>query len=134
MALQTQEVDLAYAKKTWIVRSVRRVAAGASFGLHWYVFIYKGSLLFGMAFQADLIATGKGSDLPQGGRAVNIVAVAAMDEAFIDAVVISLREIRLSRGVTSVAEIGLCPDQQVFRPLRVMWRMAIDAAYVIVVV
>lgn len=134
VTLQAQQVDLAHAKKTWIVRTVWRVATGASFGLHGHVFIHKRSLLLGVTFQANLIPTGKSSNLSQGGRAVNIVAVAAMDEAFIHAVVISLGEICFGRGMTSIAETGLCPDQQVFRPLRVVWRMAIDAAYVIVVV
>ena len=134
MTLQAQKVDLTHSQETWIVRSVGRVATGASFGLYGYVFIYKRSLLLGVAFQANLIPTGKSPDLSQGARAVNIVAIAAMDEAFIHPVVIGLGEICFSRGMTSIAEIGLCPGQQVLRALRKMWRMAIDAAYVIVVV
>ena len=134
MTLQAQEIDLAHAKKTWIVRSVWRVATGASFGLHGYVFVYKRSLFLGVAFQANLIPTGKSSDLSQGGRAVNIVAVAAMDKAFIHAVVISLGEICLGGGMTSIAEIGLRPGQQVLRLLRIVRRMAINASYVVVVV
>lgn len=134
MTLQTQEIDLAHPKETGIVRSVGRVATGAAFGLHGYVFIHERSLLLGVAFQANLIPTGKSPDLSQGGRAVNIVAVAAMDEAFVHPVVISLGEICFSRGMTSIAEIGLCPGQQVLGALGKMWRMAIDAAHVIVVV
>lgn len=90
-----------------------RVATGAALRLHRYVFIYKGSLLVGMAFNANLISTGKSSDLPQGGCAMNVVAVAAVDKAFIHAVVIGLGEIRFGRSMTSVAEVGLSPGQEV---------------------
>src|SRR3974390_1903149 len=88
MALQAQEVDLTDPQETWIVRPVRRVATGASFGLHGYVFIDKGALLVGVTFHANLISTGKSPDLPQCGCAVNVVAIAAVDKTFIHAVVI----------------------------------------------
>lgn len=134
MTLQAQEVDLAYAKKAWIVRPVRRVATGAAFCFHGYVFIYKGSLLVGVTLRADRISAGSSSGLPQCGCAMNVVAVAAVDQAFVDAVVICLGEVRFSRGMTAVAELGLGPGQQVLRLFGVVRRMTIDAAYVIVVV
>jgi len=65
---------------------------------------------------------------------MNVVAVAAVDQAFVDAVVIGLGEVRFSRGMTAVAELGLGPGQQVLRLFGVVRRMTIDAAYVIVVV
>jgi len=134
MALQAQEIDLTDTQETRIVRPVWSVATGASFGLYGYVFIYKRSLLVGVTFQANVISTGKSPDLSQGGCAVNVVAVAAVDEAFIHAVVVGLGEICFGRSVTSIAEIGLGSGQQVFRFLRIVGRMAIDAAHVIVVV
>src|SRR5215469_4284265 len=90
MTLQAQEVDLAYAKKAWIVRPVRRVATGAAFCFHGYVFIYKGSLLVGVTLRADSISAGSSSDLPPCGCAKNVRAVGTVDLLFIDAVVICL--------------------------------------------
>ena len=134
MTLQAQEINLADTQETWIVRPVWPVATGASFSLHGYVLIYKGPLLVGVAFQANVVSAGKSPDLSQGGCTVNVVAVAAADEAFIHAVVIRLGEICLGRSVASIAEIRLCSDQQMLGFLRIMWRMAIDAAHIIVVV
>jgi hypothetical protein len=134
MTLQAQEVDLTDPQETWIVRPVWRVATGASFGLHGYVFVHKGALLVGVTFHANLISTGKSPDLPQCGCAVNVVAIAAVDEAFIHAMVISLGEIGFGRSVTPIAEIGLSLGQQVLRFLRIVGRVAIDTTYVVVVV
>ena len=93
--MQTQEVDLAYAEKTWVVRPVWRVATGAAFGLHGYVFIDKRSPLVGVTLRANCISAGEGSDLSQGGCPVNVVAVAALHEPFIHAMVIGFGEVRL---------------------------------------
>lgn len=134
VTLQAQEVDLAHAEKARIVRPMRRVTTDAAFRLHRDVFIYKGPLLVGVTLRTNCISTGKSSDLPQCGCAMNVVAVAAVDEAFIHAVVIGLGEIRFGRSMTSIAEVGLSPGQQMLRLLGIMRRMAIDAAYVIVVV
>jgi len=134
VTLQAQQVHLAHAKKAWIVRPVWRVATGAAFRLHRYMFINEGTLLVGVTLNANLIPTGKSSDLPQCGCAVDVVAVAAVDDAFIDAMVIGLSEIRFGRSMTTIAEVGLSPGQQILRHFGVMRGMAIDAAYVIVVV
>src|SRR5215472_7842569 len=82
MTLQAQEIDLTDPQETWIVRPVWRVATGASLGLHGYVFVYKWALLVGVTFHANLISTRKSPDLPQCGCAVNVVAIAAVDQAF----------------------------------------------------
>jgi hypothetical protein len=65
---------------------------------------------------------------------VNVVTVAALQEPFIHAMVIGFGEVRLGRGVTAVAEVGLGTGQQVLRLFGMMRRMAIDASNVVVVV
>ena len=113
VTLEAQEIDLAHAEEAWIVRPVWRVATGAPFRLHRDVFIHKRPFLVGMTLGANCISAGQSSDLSQCGCAVDIVAIAAMNEAFIDPMVIGFSEIRLSRGVTSIAEVGLYTGQQV---------------------
>jgi hypothetical protein len=44
---------------------------------------------------------------------VDIVAVAALDQAFVNPMAIRLREVCFDRDMTSITEIGLCPNEQV---------------------
>jgi len=73
-----------------------------------------------MAFEANLVSIGKCPDLAKGGHAMGIVAVAALHQAFVDAVVIGLAKVSLGSRVTAVAQSGLCLNQQVFRFLGVV--------------
>jgi hypothetical protein len=55
------------------------------------------------------------------------VAVAAVNESFIDAVVKGLAKIGTSRGMTAVAELGLLLNEQTLGLFSVMGRMAVEA-------
>lgn len=65
------------------------------------------------------------------GGAVNVVAVAALEQALRYPVVIRSGEVGFGRGVASVAEVGLFFDQQVLGFLGMMRRMAVDAPNII---
>jgi hypothetical protein len=87
------------------------MAALTSFGFHRDVFVDERPLLVGVALVANLISTWQGANLTQGGGAVRIVAVAALDQSFIYSVVIGPAKIRRSRGVTAVTKLGLFLNQ-----------------------
>jgi hypothetical protein len=102
------------------------MTTATAFGLYRHVFIDERPLFVDMAFEANLVSTRKSPDLADGGRAVSIVAVAALNQAFVDAVVKGLRKVRLGSRVATVAESWLRLNQQVFRFLGVMRRVAIE--------
>ena len=83
------------------------VTTAAALRLHRYMFKNKRPLLVGMALDTNRVPTRHGPHLAEGGRAVDVVAVAALDEAFVYAMVIRLREVGLRGDMTSVAEFGL---------------------------
>ena len=62
---------------------------------------------------------------------MHVVAIAALDQPFIDAMVKGHLELRLLLQMAAVAKLRLRFDQQVLARLSVMRRMAGDAAHVI---
>ena len=62
---------------------------------------------------------------------MNVVAVAALEQALRNPVVIRSREVGFGRGVASIAELRLFLDQQLLRFLGVMRGMAVEATDVI---
>jgi hypothetical protein len=121
MALQAEQVHLAHTQVARIGRTVGSVATATALCLHRHVLVNKRSLFFGMALDTNRVPTGQGPRLAEGGRAVDVVAVTALDEAFVYPVVIRLREVGLRGCMTSVAETGLCSDEEVFLLLGVVW-------------
>jgi hypothetical protein len=59
------------------------------------------------------------------------MAVAAVDQAFVYSMVIRLREVGLRGCMTSVAETGLCTNEEMLRFFGVMWRVAIKAPNIV---
>lgn len=131
MALQAQEVDLADPQQPRIGRSMRGMAATAAFGLYRHMFKDKRTLLVGMALVADSISAGQRFDLAQRGRAVHIVAIHTLDQPLIYAMVIGLCEIRFLSDMAAIAELGLGLYQQMLWLLRLVRRVAIQAAHVV---
>jgi hypothetical protein len=76
--------------------------------------IHKRPLFVGMALDTNRVPTGHGLYLAEGGRAVDVVAVAALDEALVYSVVIRLCEVGPRGCMTSVAETGLRSSKKVF--------------------
>lgn len=97
MALQAQQVDLAYAQETRVRGAMWRMATGAPFRFYWHVLVYKWSARIGMALCASGVAAGQSLGLAKCGSAVNVVAVAAMNQSFVYAMVI--RPGKLSFGI-----------------------------------
>ena len=108
VALQAEQVHLAHAQVAWIGGPVGRVTTATALGLHRHMLIHKWPLFVGMALDANRVAAGHRPYLPERSGAVDVVAVAALNETFVDAMVIRLREVGLGRHMASVAEFGLC--------------------------
>ena len=108
MALQAQQVHLAHAQETRVGGAVGRMTTGAAFRLHRHMLIHKRAVRVGMALDANGVSAGQGPDLAEGGGAVNVVAVAALNQAFVYAMVIRLGKLSFGGSMTSVAEVGSC--------------------------
>src|ERR1700758_558600 len=84
-----------------------------------------------MAFDANGVPARHVSRLPYRSGAVDVVAVAALDETFVDSMVIRLREVRFGSCMTPITEIGLRPYQQMLGILGMMRRVAVQAANIV---
>ena len=115
MALQAQQVYLAHPQIARVRRTVRRVATAAAFRLDRHMLINERSLLVGMAFGTNRVPGRQGPHLTNGGCAMNVVAVAALNKTLVHSMVIWLREISLRGDMTSIAELGLCLNEEVLR-------------------
>jgi len=87
---------------------VGRVTTAAALSLDWYVLIDERSLLVSMAFDANCVPARHDPRLAERSGAVDIMAVAALDETFVYSMVIRLCEVGLGCRMTSVTELGLC--------------------------
>jgi hypothetical protein len=121
MALQAQQVYVAHLQHVRIRAPMRHVAGLASIHLHYFMLEYKRSLLVGVAFEADRILRRRVPYLLGFHRPVHVVAVAADQQAFVDAMVKGHFELRLLLQVAPVAEFRLGFHQQEFLGLRVVW-------------
>jgi len=86
------------------------MATGAALGLHRHVFVDERTLLVDVALVANGIAARQASQLPYGRRSMRVVAVHALHQPLIDAVVIKFGEIGLGGCVASVTQLGLLLD------------------------
>jgi hypothetical protein len=59
------------------------------------------------------------------------MAVAALDQAFVHSMVIGLCEVGLRGYMTSVAEAGLCPNEEMLWFFSVMRRVAVEAPNIV---
>ena len=81
-------------EQPWIGRTVRCVATRTTLGLHRHVLVYERSLFVDMAFVADGVAARQRPRLPQNPRSIRVVAVIALHQSLIDAMMIGLGKIR----------------------------------------
>jgi hypothetical protein len=131
VALQAQQVHLAHAQIARVGRTVGRVTTTAALSLHRYMFENERPLLVGVALHTDRVPTRHGPHLSERGRTMYVVAVAALDETFVYAMMIWLREIGFGGNMTSIAELGLCLNEEVLRLLGVVRRVAVQAANIV---
>ena len=86
---------------------MRSVASHATFGLHHPMLIYEWSSLIRMALEARCVLRCSGAKLSRRKSSVRIVAVAALDQPFVDAVMKRARELLLRFQVAAVAQLRL---------------------------
>lgn len=103
VALQAQQIDLADPKQARICGTMGRVATTAAFGFDRHMLVYEWSPGICVTFCADGVTAGQGFHLPQGCGAMRVMAVAAVNQAFIYTVMVRLGKIGLRRGVAAVA-------------------------------
>lgn len=131
MALQAQQIDLADPQQARICGTMGRVATTAAFGFDRHVLIYKWSPGIGVALGADGVSARQGFHLAQGCGAMRVMAVSAVNQAFIYTVMVRLGKIGLRRSVAAVALFRLFFGQQILRCGGMVRRMAIKATHII---
>src|SRR6185312_459388 len=128
MALEAQRVHVAHVQQARVGRTVRRVAADTTFRLDHRMLIGERAGRLAVAFRADRILVGGRAKILAVKRAVRIVAVAARDQAFLDAVMEGLRKRGLDVGVARKAKLRLLGLEQMLRRLGGVHAVATGAA------
>jgi hypothetical protein len=105
------------------------MATGAAFSLYRHVLIDEGSALIGVALVADKIPIRQLAYLPQPRRPVDVVAITALDQSFIHAMMKGPGKIRFRGGMAAVAKFGLVLHQQVLGFFGVVRGMAIQTTH-----
>ena len=81
---------------------MRCMATVAAFCLYRHVFEDEWALLICVTLNTSRIPGRRGSDLAERGRTVDVVAVAALDNSFVDSMVIRLCEVGFGGRVTPI--------------------------------
>jgi hypothetical protein len=131
VALQAQQVDVAQLQHVRIWSAVHQMAGLAPINLYRLMLEYKRSLLVRVAREANRVLSGRSPHLMGPDGAVRIVAIGALDEAFIYSMVERHIELSFLRKMARVAKLGLSFHQQEFFCFCMMWRMAGNAADVV---
>src|SRR6476660_1823025 len=101
VTLQAQQIHLADAQVAWVSGTVWSVTAAAALSLHRYMLIHERPLLVGVTFDTDRVSAWHGPHLSKSGCAVDVMAVAALNKAFVYSMVIWLREVSLRGCMTA---------------------------------
>lgn len=131
MALQAKQIDVAQLQHVGIWSAVSQMARLAAIHLHGRVFEHKRSLLVRVAFEADSVLGGGSPQLVRLHRAVHVVAIAALDQPFIHAMMERHIELRFLLEMAPIAKFGLGLYEQEIRILTVVRRMTGNATDVI---
>jgi hypothetical protein len=111
--------------------SVGQVAGLAPIDFDWLVLEDERSLLIGVTLEADGVLRGIRTHLLGLHRAVYVVAIAALDQAFVHSMMEGHVELSLLLEMASVAELGLRFLEQKLARLRMVRRVARGAADVV---
>jgi len=131
MALQAQQIHLNNAQKPRVSGGVWRLTTGAALRPDRDMLIDEWSLFVRVTLVADSVSTRQSPNLAQGGSAMDVMAVATTDQAFVDPMAIGFCEVCFHGDVTSVAKIRLCPRQQVLWLLGMMRRVTVQTADIV---
>lgn len=130
MALVAQRGNRRHIQQPRILRAVRRMASGATLSPDRSVLEREWPTHINVALGADGVLVGRGSQIDQIERAVRVMAVGALDQAFIHPVVNRQIELRFLVSVAPVAEPRLRSLQEVFLCLAVVYAVAADATHI----
>ena len=131
MAREAQQVHIADLQQVSVGRAVRRVARVAAFDLHRLMFEYKRAALVGVTRVADNVLRRGCPHLLGRDGAVRIVAVGALDEILIHAMVERHLELRFLLQVARITKLRLRLDEQELRLRGVVRRVARNATDVV---
>ena len=127
MALQAEQVDVAQFQHVGIGSTVRQMAGLTSVDLHRLVFENKGALLVRVALEAHRVLRGRSPHLVGLYRAVHVVAIAALDQPFVHAMMEWHVELGFLLEMAPIAKLGLGLSKHEIRFFAMVRRMAGDA-------
>ena len=128
---QAHKIHVAHLKKMNVGRSMGRVAGFAAFDLHGLMLKHERSSLVRVTSKTNRILRGRGADLFCRNSSVRVVTVTALDQSFVHPVMKWHLELGLLIEVAGIAKRRLSFDEQKFLGLRMVRRMAGDAADVV---
>ena len=131
MALQAQQIHLNNAQKPRVSGGVWRVTTCAALRPDRDMLIDERSLFVRMTLVAGGVSTRQSPDLAQGSSAMDVMAVATTDQAFVDPMAIRFCEVCFRGDVTSIAKIRLCPRQLVLWLLGMMRGVTVQTSDII---
>ena len=85
MARQAEQVHIAHLEQVNVGRAVRRVAYDAAFDPHRLMLVDEWPAFIGVAVIADLAFRDRSAQLVRSFRAVRVMAIGALDQAFVHA-------------------------------------------------
>ena len=124
MAREAQQIHVAHFQQVRVWRAVRRVASRAAFDSYWLMFENKWAALIRVAGVAHGILLGRSAQLVRAHRSMRIVAIGALNQAFVYSMMKRHSELRFLLQVARVAKLGLRLYQQEFRRGGMVRRMA----------
>ena len=107
------------------------MAGGATIDLYHRMLENKGAGLFSVALEADGIPRRRSAELARFEAAMRIVAIDALYEAFVDAMVEGTSELLLDLKMAGEAKLRLLLLHKELRFLSVVWVVAIGAADIV---
>ena len=134
VTLQAEQVHVAELEHVGVGPAMNHVAGGATIDLHRCMLVHEGTLLIGVALETNRVLRGGHTDLFGQRRSVDIVAIGALNQPLIDAMVKGHGELGLLLKVAGEAKLGLRLGKQVLGCFGVMRRVAGNAAHVVLVV
>lgn len=131
MTLQAEQIHIAYSEHVRIGPSVRNMAGTAPLDLYRLMLENEGPLLIDMTFETDSILRRRSPHLLWPHGSVWVMAVTALDQAFIHTMVKGHRKLGLLLQMAGVAELWLGFHQQVLFRFRVVRGVAVDTAHAV---
>ena len=131
VALETEQIHIAHLQHVGVRPAMHYVARYATIRFDRRMLVHERPFLLSVALEANLILIRGHPHLARALCSVHVVAIVALNETFINAVVERHGELRLLREMARVAKFRLRFNQQKLLGLRVVRRVARDAAHIV---